>query len=108
MVGIVPKSEKVNNKPDHNSIPPVSGSDIRRQRELKKISLDEIKEKTKIGKFTLKLIEDDMYSSLPATVYLRSFVKQIAAIIGMDPKKTAEGYLKRMESFKKKKITQDK
>jgi len=102
----MPKKEK--NKPEQNKIEPVSGQDIRRQRELKKISLDEIKEKTKIGKFTLRLIEDDMYSSLPAPVYLKSFIKQVSAIIGLDPEKTAEGYLIRMKAFKKKKIIQDK
>jgi len=101
-------SKKEKNKSEQNKIEPVSGQDIRRQRELKKISLDEIKEKTKIGKFTLRLIEDDVYSSLPAPVYLKSFIKQISAIIGLDPEKTAEGYLIRMKAFKKKKIIQDK
>lgn len=101
-------SKKEKNKSEQNKIEPVSGQDIRRQRELKKISLDEIKEKTKVGKFTLRLIEDDVYSSLPAPVYLKSFIKQISAIIGLDPEKTAEGYLIRMKAFKKKKIIQDK
>ncbi len=82
---------------------PVSGEEIRRQREASGISLDEIKERTKIGKFTLKLIEDDRYSSLPAPVYLKSFIRQIARMIGMDPEKTAAGYLKRMEEHRKEK-----
>jgi len=80
----------------------VSGQDIRRQRETVGISLEEIREKTKIGKFTLRLIEDDVYASLPAPVYLKSFIKQISAIIGLDPEKTAEGYLARMNEEKGK------
>ena len=82
-------------------VEPVSGKEIRGQRESRGISLDEIKEKTKIGKFTLKLIEDDMYSSLPAPVYLKSFIRQIARLIDMDPEKTADGYLKKMQESHK-------
>ena len=74
----------------------VSGEDIKRQRESQKISLDTIREKTKIGKFTLTLIEDNVYSSLPAPVYLKSFLRQIATIIGLDPDQTASGYIKTM------------
>ncbi len=101
-------SKKAKNESGQGGMESVSGQDIKRQRELKGISLDEIKEKTKIGKFTLRLIEEDMYSSLPAPVYLKSFIKQISAIIGLDPQKTAEGYLARMEAFKKKKIIPNK
>ncbi len=95
--------KKSKNDTKQNTIEPVSGQEIRSQRESKGISLDEIKERTKIGKFTLRLIEDDMYSSLPAPVYLKSFIKQIARMIGMDPEKTAEGYLKRMNESRKRK-----
>ena len=86
---------------EQDEVEPVSGEAIKAKRQAMGISLDDIKERTKIGKFTLKLIEDDMYSSLPATVYLKSFIKQIAIIIGMDPMKTAEGYLKKMQESKK-------
>lgn len=99
-MGFMVKKEK-NIPKDHIKVEPVSGQDIRTQREAMGISLEEIKEKTKIGKFTLRLIEEDVYSSLPAPVYLKSFIKQIAVIIGMDPQKTAEGYLLRMETLKK-------
>ncbi len=95
---MVKKGKNTSKIPD---VEPVSGQDIRTQREAMGISLEEIKEKTKIGKFTLRLIEEDAYSSLPAPVYLKSFVKQIAAIIGLDPQKTAEGYLALMESSQK-------
>ncbi len=95
--------KKSKNDAKQNTIEPVSGQEIRNQRESMGISLDEIKEKTKIGKFTLKLIEDDMYSSLPAPVYLKSFIKQIAQMIGMDPGKTADGYLKKMNESRKRK-----
>ena len=78
----------------------VSGQNIRNQRESMGISLEEIKDRTKIGKFTLRLIEEDAYASLPAPVYLKSFIRQISAIIGLDPQKTAEGYLARMEAKK--------
>jgi cytoskeletal protein RodZ len=86
-----------------NQVEPVSGKEIREQRKSKGISLDEIKDRTKIGKFTLKLIEDDMYSSLPAPVYLKSFIRQIARMIDMDPEKTANGYMKKMQESRKRK-----
>jgi len=93
--------KKLKKRTDAPEIPPVSGQELRQQREARGITLDDIKERTKIGKFTLKLIEDDMYSSLPAPVYLKSFIKQIAQMIGMDPERTADGYLKRMEESRK-------
>jgi len=93
---------KKEESPDVDAVDPVSGQDIKRHRELRNISLDEIKEKTKIGKFTLNLIEEDAYASLPAPVYLKSFLRQIAELIGMDPEKTVRGYFKRMNETLKK------
>ncbi len=95
-------TKKVNNHSKSEDVKPVSGRDIRNQRESMGISLEEIKERTKIGKFTLRLIEEDVYASLPAPIYLKSFIKQISALIGLDPEKTAEGYMVRMEAEKEK------
>jgi len=105
---MTPKKTDMPSKPAENGpVNAVSGEDIKRQRENQKISLDTIREKTKIGKFTLTLIEDNAYSSLPAPVYLKSFLRQIAAIIGLDPEQTASGYIKAMleASDKKNKKT---
>jgi len=101
-------SKKMNTHSNPDEVAFVSGQDIRNQRETMGISLEEIKDRTKIGKFTLRLIEEDVYGSLPAPVYLKSFIKQISAIIGLDPQKTAEGYLARMEAEKNKEPTSHK
>lgn len=101
---MTPKKTNIPSNPAENGpVNAVSGEDIKRQRENQKISLDTIREKTKIGKFTLTLIENNAYSSLPAPVYLKSFLRQIAGIIGLDPDQTASGYIKTMlESSDKK------
>ena len=94
---MTPKKTDMPSNPVENSrVNTISGEDIKRQRENQKISLDTIREKTKIGKFTLTLIEGNAYSSLPAPVYLKSFLRQIATIIGLNPDQTASGYIKTM------------
>jgi len=109
MVMIFKNKDTLSGTMENTTINPVSGEEIKRQRENKGISLDEIKEKTKIGKFTLKLIEENAYSSLPAPVYLKSFLRQIAAIIGLDPDRTASGYIQNMleNSQKREKISRN-
>jgi DnaJ-class molecular chaperone len=59
------------------------------------IPLQEIATKTKINITYLQSIEQDNYKGLPVEVYLRSYLIQYAQTIGFDPKKIADGYLRR-------------
>lgn len=68
-------------------------------REICGMSLDEIADRTKISKFTLRCIETESFSDLPATVYLRGFLKQIAALLRLDAQRLVTDYLLGVEAW---------
>ncbi len=57
---------------------------LRKAREEKNISLDELQKITKIQKRYLVELEEGNYSALPGTFYVRAFVKQYAETVGLD------------------------
>jgi Helix-turn-helix domain len=72
------------------------GSSLRRARERAGISLQEIARHTKLGTAQLASIEAERFDQLPAAVYLRGFVEQYAALVGLpEPRKIAAFYLAR-------------
>lgn len=77
---------------------PVTGESLRRAREERRVSLREIAGATKIGVRFLEYIEADRHGDLPAVVYIRGFVQQYARCIGLDPRQTADSYLKRVRT----------
>ena len=68
-------------------------------REICGMSLDEIADRTKISKFTLRCIETESFSDLPATVYLRGFLKQIAGLLRLDAQRLVTDYLLGVEAW---------
>lgn len=77
---------------------PVTGESLRRAREERRVSLREIAVATKIGVRFLEYIEADRHGELPAIVYIRGFVQEYARQLGLDPRRTADSYLKRVRS----------
>ncbi len=75
---------------------PVTGESLKRAREERRITLREIASSTKIGVRFLEYIEADRHGDLPAPVYIRGFVYEYARFVGLDPKSTADAYLKRV------------
>lgn len=69
------------------------GKALKQIREALGINLSEVSEKTKIGKTFLQFLEDNKYEFLPAEVYVKGFVKQIAAMYGLNSSKVAESYI---------------
>lgn len=76
---------------------PVTGESLRKAREERRISLKEIATATKIGVRFLEYIEADRHADLPAVVYIRGFVHEYARCLGLDPRSTAESYMKRVK-----------
>ncbi len=74
----------------------VSGPELRKVREARGMSLRQIATVTKIGVRVLEYIEEDHYSFLPPTVYLRGFLREYAKLLGLDPGRIADGYLARI------------
>lgn len=69
-----------------------SGSFLREIREARQITLDDIAEETKINKQYLRAIEEEAQSDFPATVYLKSYLRQYAAQLGLDAQKVVQSY----------------
>lgn len=89
---------------DEMALPPeseINGGVIRRLREARGISLDELAEQTHIRKSYLKAIEEQNLDELPARVYLRGFLTQIARVLKVDKKRLAEGYMSFVGRFGK-------
>lgn len=77
---------------------PVTGASLRKAREELGVPLQHIALATKIGVRFLEYIEADRHKDLPALVYLRGFVQEYARFLGLEPRRTAESYLRRIST----------
>lgn len=68
------------------------GEELRREREIREISLREISDATKISIRILEAIESDNYKLLPGGVFNRNFLRAYADFIGIDPEKVVRKY----------------
>jgi cytoskeleton protein RodZ len=64
------------------------GEFLRRERELRHISLDEVAERTKISRRYLEAIEAGRYERLPGETFVRGFIRSYAQSVGLDPDDT--------------------
>jgi cytoskeleton protein RodZ len=69
------------------------GEDLRRERELRGVSLREIADGTKISVRFLQGLEDGRLDVLPGGLFPRAFVKQYAAFLGLDADKAAADFV---------------
>ena len=61
------------------------GARLRRERELRNISLDAIASATKINKTLFEALERDDASKWPSGIFRRSFIRAYATAVGLDP-----------------------
>lgn len=73
-----------------------SGAFLRRIRESQGIELTDISARTKISLAHLRAIEEEQYADLPAVVYVRGFVREIAKLLRLDPAQVDRTYLRRL------------
>ncbi len=73
-----------------------SGEVLRRLREARGISLQQISERTKVTRHHIENIEGDRFEMLPASVYLRGILLSIARELRLDGQKVARSYLERV------------
>ena len=76
------------------------GSVIERVREARGVTLEELNFSTKISPMNLRFIEEDNFASLPAPVYLRGYLQQVARCIDIDADWVVDGYMARFENWK--------
>ncbi|MBI4164666.1 MAG: helix-turn-helix domain-containing protein [Acidobacteria bacterium] len=60
------------------------GENLRREREMRGVTLEEISASTKIGIRFLKALEDEDLARLPGGIFTRSFVRAYAKYLGLD------------------------
>ena len=68
------------------------GEDLRREREIRGISLKEISDATKISKRFLEAIERNDHRTLPAPVFTRGFVREYARYVGLNAEDMVNRY----------------
>lgn len=72
---------------------PSFGESLRRQRELRKISLREVSEATKINIRYLEALERNDFTFLPGGAFTRGFIRSYARHIGIDEDEAINAYL---------------
>jgi curved DNA-binding protein CbpA len=78
-----------------------TGEMLKKVREYKKVDLERMVEMTKISKTYIVNIENDDYDKLPAAVYTRGFVYQIAKVLKLNPDMVASSYVSHFKQNKK-------
>jgi flagellar biosynthesis protein FlhG len=73
-----------------------TGPLLRKVRESQGIELIEISSRTKISRSHLVALEEEVYDDLPAIVYVRGFVTELAKYLRLDPAQVQRTYLRRM------------
>src|SRR5260370_19624248 len=72
---------------------PSFGEKLRKEREQRKITLDDISSSTKISTRMLRAIEDEHFDQLPGGVFNKGFVRAYARHIGLDEEQAITDYL---------------
>ncbi len=70
------------------------GKNLKAERELRNLSLEEAASFTKIREPLLRAIEDDKYESLPCSFYVKGFLAAYSRYLGLDPNEVIIRYQK--------------
>lgn len=68
------------------------GDRLRREREMRGVSLDEIAESTKIGTRSLRALEDEDFEKLPGGIFNKGFVRAYSRFLGLDEDQTVADF----------------
>src|ERR1700680_2607986 len=68
------------------------GESLKRERELRGVTLEEISAATRIATRFLKAIENEAWDQLPGGVFNRGFVRAVARYLGLDEENTVAEY----------------
>ncbi len=69
------------------------GESLKRERELRGVTLEEISAATRIATRFLKAIENEQWDQLPGGVFNRGFVRAMARFLGLDEENTVAEYI---------------
>ena len=68
------------------------GAYLRRERELRQVSLEELFQLTRIPLKSLSALEDDRFDDLPGEVFVRGFLRSCAIALDLDPEELLERF----------------
>jgi cytoskeleton protein RodZ len=71
------------------------GERLKREREARGISLEEIARKTRISVRSLHAIEEERFDLLPGGIFNKSFIRQYADFLGLDGEQSAREYARK-------------
>jgi curved DNA-binding protein CbpA len=74
------------------------GELLRKVRNYKGISLERLSEATRVSRTYLSAVENNDYKTLPAAVFVRGFVVQMARLLGLNENKVAASYMKNFKA----------
>jgi flagellar biosynthesis protein FlhG len=77
-----------------------SGELLGKVREAHGVSIEDIANRTKISARHLRAIEEEDFRNLPALVYTRGFVQQVAKYLQLDPTQVSRTYLRRFRQWR--------
>lgn len=80
-----------------------TGQVIKKIREYKNVTIERMAEMTRISKTYIRAIEDEDLTKLPADVYTRGYVYQIAKVLKLNPDQVAASYLLHFKKLKNQK-----
>jgi flagellar biosynthesis protein FlhG len=73
----------------------ITGAVLRKVREARGLELGDISQRTKISERYLRAIEDERFGDMPAAVYVRGYVMELARVLRIDAHRVTESYLQR-------------
>jgi cytoskeletal protein RodZ len=83
------------------------GEELRRQRELRQISLEEIADATKVNVRFLAALERNEFASLPGGLFTKGFIRAYAGHVGLDQDATVNAYLYQVERDEEEKARRE-
>lgn len=86
----------VEERPRMPELPPdveFNGELLRRVREARGLTLQQVAERTRIGRLHLERVEADRYADLPPSVYLRGILVSLARELKLDATRVSKSYL---------------
>lgn len=76
------------------------GERLRRERELRGITIEEIAEATKIGSRSLRALEDEKFDRLPGGIFNKGFVRAYTRYLGIDEEQAVSDYMNAEAQFR--------
>lgn len=77
-----------------------TGEFLKKVRLYKNVDINRIADMTKVSKTYIINIEEEDFNKLPATVYVRGFVYQIAKCLKLNPELVANSFLYRLKTWR--------